>query len=92
MEHYHLTPSAGVFTLTREGSKKVLAEFDRKSAALAGSAKFMMGHESSLQIHREDGSVAEERAFPRNRFLSEEEDETRWEEAPMPGLAPYTFK
>jgi hypothetical protein len=92
MEHYHLTPSAGVFTLTLEGSTKVLGEFASKSAALAGSARIMLGRESSLTIHKEDGSISDERRFPRYVTPAAEDDETRWEEEPMPGMAPYTFK
>jgi hypothetical protein len=91
MNHYHLTSSDGIFTLTRDGSSKVLGEFQSKSAALNGSAKIMIGHKSSLQIHKKDGSVASERTFPRYQTDTSEEAD-RWEEEPMPGIAPYTFK
>jgi hypothetical protein len=91
MNHYHLIPSAGVWSLTLEGSRKVIAEFESKSAALSGSAKLLLHHESTLKIHRSDGSVDSERAFHLPPG-AQDDDETRWEEEPMPGLAPYTFK
>jgi hypothetical protein len=92
MDHYHLTPSAGIWTLTREGNRKVIGEFESKSAALAGSARMMLGRESSLKIHKEDGSITEERTFPGQPVRRAEKPVEPWEEEAMPGLAPYTFK
>lgn len=92
MEHYHLTPSAGIWTLTQEGNRRVLGEFESKSSALAGTARMMLGRESSLKIHREDGSVTEERVFPAKAMHHAAERTEPWEEEPMPGIAPYAFK
>ena len=93
MKLYHLTPSEGIWTLTQEGCRKVLAEYESKSAALSGSARFMIDEESTLKVHRPDGTVAEERtARPRIIYRRDSEETAPWEEEPMPGMAPYTFK
>jgi hypothetical protein len=65
METYHVIPSAGIFTLTKNGSNAPLGEFFSRSQALTACTTITGGHEATLKIHRHDGSIVRRCDLPR---------------------------
>jgi hypothetical protein len=64
MQTYHLTPSAGIYTLTKHGSSVPMGEYRSRSQALTACARDTLGHEATLEIRRQDGSVATNARLP----------------------------
>jgi len=68
MDHFHLLPNGDAWNLTPEGSNRPLATYDTKAEAIASASRiFQKGSRGSLKIHREDGSIEEERTYSRPR-------------------------
>jgi hypothetical protein len=66
MKNYHLTPEpSGEWTLRPEGTDHVLGTYDTKEDALEMSIQHITRHTGSLKIHRADGTIEEERTYPR---------------------------
>ena len=64
MKVFHLLPDAGRWKLTEQGDGIVLY-FDTKEDAVTGCAAYMGEHPGSLKIHHADGTIEEERTYPR---------------------------
>ncbi|HWB02254.1 MAG TPA: DUF2188 domain-containing protein [Verrucomicrobiales bacterium] len=65
MKNYHLTPSGDRWQLAEEGGGPV-ATFQNKAEALEGSARVVSRETGSLKIHKSDGTIEEERTYPRS--------------------------
>jgi hypothetical protein len=67
MKNYHLTPDpSGEWKLSPEGSDQVLGVFDSKADALDKAIGYVSGKTGSLKIHKADGTIEEERTYPRS--------------------------
>ena len=65
MQNYHLSPSNRRWRLTSESSGRAVGEFENKVEALEACTEFMRGRTGSLKIHHSDGTLEEERTYPR---------------------------
>ncbi len=65
MENYHLTKGDDCWILKSEGgeTEKLLSE--DKAAAVKEAAELLARETASLKIHKLDGTIEEERTFPR---------------------------
>jgi hypothetical protein len=68
MTNYHLLPHENGWKLTAEGSDRILDIFRTKDEAIENCGEIIRerdGGIGSLKIHKADGTIAEERTFPR---------------------------
>jgi hypothetical protein len=65
MKTYHLAPGDDDWELKAEDNEKPLASFDSKQQALDASIDLVRARTGSLKIHRADGTIEEERTYPR---------------------------
>jgi hypothetical protein len=65
MDSYHLLPHGDRWRLTMEGSENILGDFETKDDAVADCAAIVRESTGSLKIHRADGTIEEERTYPR---------------------------
>jgi len=65
MKNYHLTPQEGRWKLTMEARENPLGEWDTKEEAVEKSTRVVEGNTGSLKIHLADGTIEEERTYPR---------------------------
>jgi Uncharacterized protein conserved in bacteria (DUF2188) len=65
VQNYHLVPDGDHWTLTKEGSDRAVGTFNSRGEAVEHSAALLNGREGSLKIHKSDGSIDEERTYPR---------------------------
>ena len=71
MDNYHLTKNqSGDWSLKREGGERATQNFPglNKDEAIRKAADHLKqtNSDSSLKIHREDGTFQEERTYPRS--------------------------
>ena len=69
MTNYHITPHGDGWKLTAEGSDKVIDIFRTKEDGLQVCGDLIMerdGGMGSLKVHHKDGTIAEERTYPRS--------------------------
>jgi hypothetical protein len=67
MKNYHLTPSpTGEWKLAPEGTDHVLSVFDTKAEAVDKAVQYVSEKTGSLKIHKADGTIEEERTYPRS--------------------------
>lgn len=65
MQNYHLTKNDDQWKLTKEHGERATFVADKKADVLQKSIGFMNEHGGSLKIHKEDGTIQEERTYPR---------------------------
>jgi hypothetical protein len=66
MVSYHLVPDGDNWKLKKEDRDRTLKKFESKKEALPASIEFVKNHSGSLKIHKSDGSIQEERTYPRS--------------------------
>ncbi|UII21389.1 DUF2188 domain-containing protein [Fulvivirga ligni] len=68
MDFYHLTKENDSWNLTKEGNDRASKAFHTtKDEAIKESATYLESHGGgSLKIHKEDGTIQEERTYPRS--------------------------
>ena len=66
MDNYHLTPNGSQWTLTGEGQDRTIATFETKAEAVRRCSEIIAERNGSLKIHRADGTIEEERTYPRS--------------------------
>lgn len=66
MTRYHLTYKDNKWKLKPEGAGRAVKTFETKRAAIKGSADYLKAREASLRIHKKDGTIQEERTYPRS--------------------------
>ena len=65
MENYHLVPNGELWELKTVGGK-FIAEYTTKEEAVTDSRYFVERQRGSLKIHKADGTIEEERSYPRS--------------------------
>ncbi|MFJ3367965.1 DUF2188 domain-containing protein [Pseudomonas sp. NPDC086251] len=65
MENYHITKADKNWTLVKEGAQRASKTAPTKAEITAIASDFLQGKTASLKIHKEDGTIQEERTFPR---------------------------
>ena len=65
MRNYHLVPDIDRWKLEREGDGTIQF-FDSKEEAVKRCTEYMGDHHGSLIIHHKDGTIEEERTYPRS--------------------------
>jgi hypothetical protein len=65
MDNYHITKTDKGWALTKEGAQRASKAASTKAEITALASEFLQGKTASLKIHKEDGTIQEERTFPR---------------------------
>lgn len=65
MNNYHITKTDKLWALVKEGAQRASKTAATKAEITAIASEFLQGKTASLKIHKEDGSIQEERTFPR---------------------------
>ena len=69
MQNYHLSPHGDGWKLTSEGSQRPLDIFKTKAEGVASCEEIISERDhgkGSVKIHRADGTIEEERTYPRS--------------------------
>ncbi|WP_080779903.1 DUF2188 domain-containing protein [Chryseobacterium phocaeense] len=66
MDNYHLTKKDNQWNFGKENTQKPIKSFDTKADALDHAKDYMKEKGGSLKIHKEDGTIQEERTYPRS--------------------------
>lgn len=66
MDNYHIKPHDGHWDLTRQGGERASISKPTKEEILAATHDFMADKTGSVKIHRADGTIEEERTYPRS--------------------------
>ena len=66
MQNYHVKTHEGHWDLTREGGERASISKPNKAELMAAMEAFMADKTGSVKIHRADGSLEEERTYPRS--------------------------
>ncbi len=64
MDNYHLLHEGDRWKLTREGASRATKTFETKDEAMQFSTNHVKQNGGSLKIHKQDGSIQEERTYP----------------------------
>ena len=65
MQNYHVTPTDTGWQLIKEGASRPARRAQTKKEMLTLMQEFMEGKKASVKIHLQDGSIQEERTYPR---------------------------
>lgn len=65
MDNYHITKNEALWVLMKEGAKRASKTAATKAEITSVASEFLQGKTASLKIHKEDGTIQEERTFPR---------------------------
>lgn len=65
MNNYHVVHKDDQWRLEREGSPRAVRLFDTKEEAVKSAPDLVQGP-ASVKIHLKDGSIQEERTYPRS--------------------------
>lgn len=66
MDNDHITKTDKLWALTKEGAQRASKTASTKAEITALAGEFLQGKTASLKIHKEDGTIQEERTFPRS--------------------------
>ncbi|MBD8755673.1 DUF2188 domain-containing protein [Pseudomonas coleopterorum] len=66
MENYHITTSTDGWQLRKQGAALASKTATTKSEIVKLATDFLAGKTASLKIHKEDGTIQEERTYPRS--------------------------
>lgn len=65
MDNYHLSPTGSGWELRKEGAARASKTAGTKDELLKITGAFMEGKTASVKIHKKDGTIQEERTYPR---------------------------
>jgi len=65
MDNYHIKKAEKSWELVKEGAQRASKTADTKAQMIEIAGEFLQGKTASLKIHKEDGTIQEERTFPR---------------------------
>lgn len=65
MDNYHISRSENGWDLKKEGATRASRSASTKAEILALAADFLEGKTASVKIHKGDGTIQEERTYPR---------------------------
>jgi hypothetical protein len=66
MDNYHITKSDNGWELKKEGAARASKTATTKAEITKAATEFLDGKTASLKIHKEDGTIQEERTYPRS--------------------------
>ena len=66
MDSYHITTTTNGWELKKEGAARASKAAKTKAEIVAVATQFLEGRTASLKIHKEDGTIQEERTYPRS--------------------------
>lgn len=66
MDNYHISKSENGWDLNKEGATRASKSASTKAEIVALAADFLEGKTASVKIHKEDGTIQEERTYPRS--------------------------
>ena len=66
MENYHISKSENGWELKKEGASRASKTASTKAEIVALASDFLEGKTASVKIHKEDGTIQEERTYPRS--------------------------
>lgn len=67
MKNYHITKSKGEgWELKAEGGSRASLKANTKAEIVKGTSDLMQGKGASVKIHKGDGTIQEERTYPRS--------------------------
>lgn len=67
MDNYHFTYKDGSWKFKKEKSERSIKNFATKEKGMDFVKDFMNNNGGSLKIHKTDGSIQEERTYPRSK-------------------------
>lgn len=66
MDNYHLSPTADGWELKKAGADRASKRASTKEELVSSLADFFDGKTASVKIHKADGTIEEERTYPRS--------------------------
>ncbi|AOX08785.1 hypothetical protein D3C76_1535310 [compost metagenome] len=66
MDNYHLSPTADGWELKKAGAERASKRAATKQELVGSLSDFFEGKTASVKIHKADGSIEEERTYPRS--------------------------
>lgn len=66
MDNYHITKTDKGWALTKQGAERASKTAATKAEITKMATDFLDGKTASLKIHKEDGTIQEERTYPRS--------------------------
>ena len=66
MANYHITPTENGWALKKQGAERASKTATTKVEIIKLATEFLDGKTASLKIHKEDGTIQEERTYPRS--------------------------
>ena len=66
MDNYHVTHKDGEWKLKKENAERSTKNFETKEQAVDYAKDFMKKNGGSLKIHKQDGTIQEERTYPKS--------------------------
>lgn len=66
MNNYHISATNTGWELRKEGATRASKSAGTKDEMLQVAAAFLEGKTASVKIHKKDGTIQEERTYPRN--------------------------
>lgn len=66
MDNYHITPTENGWALKKQGAERASKTATTKVEIIKLATEFLDGKTASLKIHKEDGTIQEERTYPRS--------------------------
>ncbi|WP_285410180.1 DUF2188 domain-containing protein [Pseudomonas sp. FR229a] len=65
MDNYHINKNQQHWELVKEGAQRASKTAETKAEITQIASDYLQGKTASLKIHKEDGTIQEERTFPR---------------------------
>lgn len=66
MDNYHVSPTADGWELKKAGAERASKRSSTKQELMASLSEFFQGKTASVKIHKADGTIEEERTYPRS--------------------------
>ncbi|MGI4840291.1 MAG: DUF2188 domain-containing protein [Janthinobacterium lividum] len=66
MDNYHITTTTDGWELKKQGATRASKTATTKAEIVELASEFLQGKTASLKIHKEDGTIQEERTYPRS--------------------------
>ena len=66
MDNYHITTTTDGWELKKQGATRASKTATTKAEIVEVASAFLQGKTASLKIHKEDGTIQEERTYPRS--------------------------
>jgi hypothetical protein len=66
MDNYHVSKSDTGWELKKQGATRASKSASTKAEIIQLASEFLEGKTASLKIHKENGTIQEERTYPRS--------------------------